>query len=47
MLEFPVKHTSSKIRQFEDDNNVSINIYRYDSKYKAAPLRVSEKQSRD
>ena len=27
MLEFPVKHTSSKIRQFEDVNNVSINIY--------------------
>ena len=47
MLEFPVKHTSSKVRQFEDVNNVSINIYRYDSKYKAAPLRVSEKQSRD
>ena len=47
MLEFPVKHTSSKISQFEDVNNVSINIYRYDPKYKAAPLRVSEKQSRD
>ena len=46
MLEFPVKHTSSKIRQFEDVNNVSINIYRYDRKNKAAPLRVSEKQSR-
>ena len=47
MLEFPIKHTSSKIRRFEDVNNVSINIYRYDSKYKAAPLRVSENQSRD
>ena len=47
MLEFPVKHTSSKIKQFEDVNNVSINIYRYDPKYKAAPLRISEKQSRD
>ena len=47
MLEFPVKHTSSKIKQFEDVNTVSINIYRYDPKYKAAPLRVSEKQSRD
>ena len=47
MLEFPIKHTSSKIRQFEDVNNVSINIYRYDSKYKAAPLRVSENQSRN
>ena len=47
MLGFPVKHTSSKISQFEDVNNVSINIYRYDPKYKAAPLRVSEKQSRD
>ena len=47
MLEFPVKHTSSKIRQFEDVNNVSINIYKYDPKYKAAPLCLSEKQSRD
>ena len=47
MLEFPVKHTSSKSRQFEDVTNVSINIYRYDLKYKAAPLRVSKKQSRD
>ena len=47
MLEFPIKYTSSKIRQFEDVNNVSINIYRYDPKYKAVPLRVSEKQSRD
>ena len=47
MLEFPVKHTSSKISQFEDANNVSINIYRYDPTYKAAPLRISEKQSRD
>ena len=47
MLEFPVKHTSSKISQFEDFNNVSINIYKYDPKYKAAPLRISEKQSRD
>ena len=47
MLEFPVKHTSSKIKQFEDVNNVSINIYRCDPKYKAAPLRISEKQSRD
>ena len=34
MLEFPVKHTCSKISEFEDANNVSINIY----KYKAAPL---------
>ena len=33
MLEFPVKHTSSKISQFEDVNNVSINIFRYDPKY--------------
>ena len=32
MLEFPVKHTSSKITQFEDVTIVSINIYRYDSK---------------
>ena len=47
MLEFPVKHTSSKIKQFEDVNIVSINIYRYDSKYKAVPLRISEKQSRN
>ena len=47
MVEFPVKHTSSKIGQFEDVDNVSINIYRYDPKYKAVPLRVSEKQSRD
>ena len=46
MLEFPVKHTSSKISQFEDVNNVSINIYKYDPKYKAAPLRISENQSR-
>ena len=46
MLEFPVKHTSSKSKQFEDVNNVSIHIYRYDPKYKAAPLHVSEKQSR-
>ena len=38
MLEFPVKHTNSKISQFEDVNNVSINIYRYDPKYKATPL---------
>ena len=47
MLEFPVKHTSAKISQFEDVNNVSINIYRYDPKYKAPPLRVRENQSRD
>ena len=47
MLEFPVKHTSSKISQFEDVNNVSINIYKYDPKYKAAPVQISEKQSRD
>ena len=47
MLEFSVKHTSSKISQFEDVNTVSINIYRYDPKYKAMPLRVSKKQSRD
>ena len=46
MLEFPVKHTSSKISQFEDVNNISINIYKYDPKYKAAPLRISENQSR-
>ena len=26
MLEFPVKHTSSKIKQFEDVNNILINI---------------------
>ena len=47
MLEFPVKHTCSKICQFEDTNNVSINIYKHDPKYKAAPLRISENQSRD
>ena len=47
MLEFPVKHTSSKIRQFEDVNTVSLNIYRYDPKYKAMPLQISEKQSRE
>ena len=47
MLEFPVKHTRSKISQCEDVNNVSINIYRYDPKYKAVPLCVSENQSRD
>ena len=47
MLEFPAKHTSSKISQFEDVNNVSINIYKYDLKYKAVPLRISEKQNRD
>ena len=41
ILEFPVKHTSSKISQFEDGNNVSINIYKYDHKYKAAPLRIN------
>ena len=47
MLEFPAKHTSSKISQFEDVNNVSINIYKYDLKYKAVPLRITEKQNRD
>ena len=47
MLEFPVKHTCSKMSQLEDANNVSITIYKYDPKYKAAPLRVSENQSRD
>ena len=36
MLEFPVKHTSSKI-----------SIYKYNPKYKAAPLRISENQSRE
>ena len=47
MIEFPVKHTSQRTKPYEDVNNVSINIYKYDPKYKAAPLRISEKQSRE
>ena len=47
MLEFPVKYTSQRIKQFEDLNNVSINIYKYDVKCKAAPLRTSSNQSRE
>ena len=34
MLEFPVKYASQRIKQFEDVNNVSINIYKYDVKCK-------------
>ena len=47
ILEFPVKHTSQRITHFENVNNVSINIYKYDAKYKAAPLRISNNQSRE
>ena len=47
MVELPVKLTCSKIKQFKDANNLSINIYKYDPKCKAALLRISENQSRD